>query len=86
MSTAVTPEAGIPNEFEDYAFEYKLGFEAGSEPDARCPIGRTDFMHEIRKAAWMAGWKERRRQLGRSTKYKIGIRVGRVFGHQRSRQ
>lgn len=74
MSTAASTSAGtpavpdtppaIPPEYADFAFEYKLGWAAGADPKARCPIERGHYMAQSRRSAWVDGYNARRKALG----------------------
>ena len=55
----------VPEVHAEYAFEYKLGYEAGDNAAAVCPVKRSHLEPEDRQAAWWAGWKARRKALGK---------------------
>lgn len=70
----------VPEIHADYAFEYKLGFEAGVEANATCPIKNSMVDPLLRREAWWAGWKARRKALGKPQMRPM--RVGRVIAHK----
>jgi hypothetical protein len=58
------PPVTVPDSFDDFAFEYKLGWAAGTNPAALNPVKRSDFYGVQRRDAWKAGYLARRQSLG----------------------
>lgn len=68
VHAATTPT--VPPEFVDFAFEWKLGWDAGEAPNATCPITRGAMMAHTRREAWKDGYSARRRSLGDTSPYR----------------